>query len=116
MPRKFRPEKNPSNQGERHSWLESFRHKPEGRNVKARHGSAGELEIKTNKSRRDGTHTRYTHSRAPFPQTQIYPTIRMARKIRISSSPNSPNALNFTAQGNKKIVSTSNTTNKIAMM
>jgi hypothetical protein len=58
----------------------------------------------------------YTHSNAPFFQTQMYPTIRMAKKITISSRPNSPNALNFTAHGNKKIVSTSNTTNRMAMM
>jgi len=58
----------------------------------------------------------YTHSSAPFFHTQMYPTIRITRKINISISPNSPNALNFTAQGKRKMVSTSNTTNRIAMM
>jgi hypothetical protein len=58
----------------------------------------------------------YTHSSAPFFHTQTYPAIRITRKINISTSPNSPKALNFTAQGNRKIVSTSNTTNRIAMM
>ena len=62
------------------------------------------------------THLNYTHSSAPFFQTQMYPTIRIARKISISSSPNNPNALNFTAQGNRKMVSTSKTTKRIAMM
>lgn len=58
----------------------------------------------------------YTHSSAPFFHTQTYPAIRITRKISISTRPNRPNALNFTAHGNRKIVSTSNTTNKIAMM
>ena len=58
----------------------------------------------------------YTHSSAPFFQIQIYPTTRIAKKISISINPNSPSALNRTAQGNKKIVSTSNTTKRIAMM
>ena len=56
----------------------------------------------------------HTHSRAPFFQIQMYPTIRMARKISISINPNMPSALNFTAHGNRKIVSTSNTTNRMA--
>jgi hypothetical protein len=64
-----------------------------------------------------GRHYRaYTHSKAPFFQTQMYPTIKMARKMTISSRPNTPNALNFTAHGNRKIVSTSKTTNRMAMM
>ena len=58
----------------------------------------------------------YTHSSAPFPQTQMNPTIRMTRKTSISKSPNVPSALNLTAQGKRKIVSTSNTTKRIAMM
>jgi hypothetical protein len=58
----------------------------------------------------------YTHSRAPFFQIQMYPTIRMPRKISISSSPNRPSSLNCTAQGKRKIVSTSNTTNRMATM
>jgi len=56
----------------------------------------------------------YTHSNAPFFQIQMYPTIRMPRKIIISSSPNRPSSLNCTAQGNRKTVSTSKTTNRMA--
>src|SRR6185503_14149429 len=55
------------------------------------------------------------HSRAPFFQTYAYPTIRMPRKTTISMSPNIPMARIFTAHGNRKIVSTSNTTNSTAM-
>jgi len=58
----------------------------------------------------------YTHSSAPFFQIQMYPTTRMARKINISISPNMPRALKRTAQGNRKMVSTSKTTNRIATM
>ena len=58
----------------------------------------------------------YTHSSAPFFQIHMYPTIRMPRKTSISISPKTPSALNFTAQGNRKMVSTSNTTNRMAMM
>ena len=58
----------------------------------------------------------YTHSKAPFFQIQIYPTIRMPRKIIISSNPNKPSSLNCTAHGNRKMVSTSKTTNRMATM
>ncbi len=61
-----------------------------------------------------GRHAGYTHSNAPFFQIQMYPTIRMPRKIIISSSPNKPSSLNCTAQGNRKTVSTSKTTNRMA--
>ena len=56
----------------------------------------------------------YTHSSAPFFQIQMYPTIRISKKTSISTSPNTPRALNFTAHGNRKIVSTSKTTNRMA--
>jgi len=58
----------------------------------------------------------YTHSSAPFFQIHTYPTIRMPRNTSISISPKRPRALNFTAQGNRKIVSTSKTTNRMAMI
>src|ERR1019366_1748125 len=61
-----------------------------------------------------GRHYAYTHSSAPFFHIQMYPTIRMPRKISISSRPNRPSSLNCTAQGNRKMVSTSKTTNKMA--
>src|ERR1019366_10265268 len=65
---------------------------------------------------RIGTRRSYTHSSAPFFQIHTYPTIRMPRKTSISIRPKMPRALNFTAQGNRKIVSTSKTTNNMAMM
>src|SRR5208282_1815903 len=58
----------------------------------------------------------YTHSSAPFFHIHTYPTIRMPRKTSISISPKTPSALNFTAHGNRKIVSTSKITNSMAMM
>ena len=58
----------------------------------------------------------YTHSSAPFFHIHTYPTMRIARKIRISIRPKTPSDLNLTAHGKRKIVSTSNTTNSIAMM
>src|SRR5260370_14244683 len=58
----------------------------------------------------------YTHSSAPFFHIHTYPTTRMPRNTSISTSPKTPSALNFTAQGNRKIVSTSNTTKRMAMM
>src|SRR6266496_3204349 len=57
----------------------------------------------------------YTHSNAPFFQIQIYPTSRMPRKTSISIKPNTPRYLNFTAQGKRKMVSTSKTTNNMPM-
>src|SRR5258706_10729627 len=62
------------------------------------------------------TRFRYTHSSAPFFQIQMYPTTRTARKTIISMKPNMRSALNCTAQGNRKMVSTSNTTNRMATM
>ena|ERR1035437_91817 len=61
-----------------------------------------------------GCRYNYTHSSAPFFQIQMYPTIRMPRKIIISSKPNKPSSLNCTAHGNRKMVSTSKTTNRMA--
>ena len=58
----------------------------------------------------------YTHSSAPFFHIHTYPTMRIARKIRISIRPKTPRDLNLTAHGKRKIVSTSNTTNSMAMM
>src|SRR5208282_908465 len=67
-------------------------------------------------SSRIGTRRAYTHSRAPFFHIHIKPTIRMPRKTSISISPKMPSALNFTAQGNRKIVSTSKITNSMAII
>src|SRR5450830_1339539 len=55
------------------------------------------------------------HERAPRRHAYTYPTTRITRKTSISTRPNSLSLWYMTAHGNRKIVSTSNTTNRTAM-